>query len=115
MLRRCALASSATSADAALRRQDVLRVSHGAGTAAASRSGTRGVSRGSTWQDSKIDHRLHRERGARARFFDLSVCVRPGPSEVAGGREKTKTENRKQKGGGAGARHEKSKKYPLGP
>ena len=47
--------------------------------------------------------------------FDLSVCVRPGPSEVAGGREKTKTENRKQKGVGAGARHEKSKKYPLDP
>ena len=46
--------------------------------------------------------------------FDLSVSGRPGPSEVAGGRGKTKTENRKQKGG-PGARHEKPKTYPLGP
>jgi len=36
---------------------------------------------------------------AGASVFDLSVCVRPGPSEVAGGRGKTKTKNR---GGGQG-------------
>ena len=65
MLRRCALGSSATSADAAHRRQDVLHVSRGAGPAAARRSRTRGASLGSTWRESKIDHR---ERGANAQL-----------------------------------------------
>ena len=66
MLRRCALVrSNATSAGTALRRQDVLRVSHGAGTATAWRSQTRGASLASTWRDSKIDHR---ERGANAQL-----------------------------------------------
>ena len=44
--------------------------------------------------------------------FDLSVSGRRGASEVAGGRAKTKTENRFA---GAGAGHEKAKTYPLGP
>ena len=81
MLRRCALGSSATSADAALRRQDVLRVSHGAGPAAARRSRTRGASLGSTWRESKIGLR---ERGANAQLGAArsrareSVCTSSG-------------------------------------
>ena len=37
--------------------------------------------------------------GAGRRFFDLPVSARPGGSEEAGGREKTKTENTRGPGG----------------
>ena len=83
MLRRCALGSSTTSAGAALRRQDVLRVRRGAGSATARRSGTRGASCSSTWRDSKIDHRA---RGANtqlgaARSRAPARLARPGAAQ----------------------------------
>ena len=54
-LSRCALASNATSADAALPRQEVSRVSRAAGIGAARRSDTLGSSRRPTCRHSEID------------------------------------------------------------
>ena len=49
-----------------------------------------------------------------ARFFDLSVSGRPGPSEVAGGRGKRKTEN-KRGGPGPGMKNQKNTRLAPGP
>jgi len=50
--------------------------------------------------------------------FDLSESTRPGPSEVAGGREKTKTENKRGGAGGRGMKNQKltalAPRAPLG-
>ena len=51
---------------------------------------------------------------AGASVFYLSVSGRPGPSEVAGGREKTKKQ--KTEGGpGPGMKNQKIPPWPLGP
>ena len=66
-------------------------------------------------------HTMHAGESAlylfgRGRAFLISRSVLgPAPQRwrAGGGKQKQKTENRR--GGGPGARHEKSKKYPLGP
>ena len=85
MLRRCALGSNATSADAALRRHDVLRVSHGAGTATARRSGTRGRRCTSTWSNSQIDLPITRRKRSAWGCQVASPCTprTPGHSAIA--------------------------------